>query len=324
MKNAPIFQSLKTYFARFKKMKKVKNAPTLTLVRQKTANMLVYGLLLVLFLVGLLGAFRAIGLSSNVATLGSQVERFEASLSDLPKNNQIDISKVRQYMSDFLKIYLTYDANTADQRLKELDYYFSFGMSGYTDSIKQNRTYTGSSLIGLTEEDGFYIADMKVSFETVEQGQTVSKVRVLSIPFRIDNGLLSIISPPYFKKEDSLLGEAEPLKRKKREDVTVLDESEQDSIQEFLTVFFDKYALSGEVDLGLVMKEPFLMGGQYTVDSIREDSLLMYQEDKQVIVQVSVDFLDKGNGAVHTENFTLYLQNQDNGWYVEKMYHYFK
>lgn len=324
MKHLKIFQNLISYFSRFKKVEKVKEKPTVLQVRQKTANILFYGLLFLFFSVGIFGTLRAIGLASSVSSLSSQVKTFDKTLSEIPSNRQIGVSKVRQYMSDFLKVYMTYDEKTADQRLKELDNYFSFPLSGYTDSIKQSRSLTGVSLIGVTEESDFYIADMKVSFETIEEGQTVSRVRVLAIPFKMDSGLLSIISPPYFKQEDSLLGETEPLVRKKREDVSVADSKTQESVKQFITIFFDKYASSNEVDLGLIMKQPFLMGGQYTVDSIQENTMLVYQEDKNVVVQVSVDFLDKGNGAVHTENFTLYLMNQDNGWYVENMYHYFK
>ena len=324
MFNVNIFKQIGAYFSKFKKVEEAKTKPSVLQVRQKTANILVYGFLVLFFMVGVFGLFRSIGLSSAVSGLNTQVKTFDKTLSEIPSNRQIDVSKVRQYMSDFLKVYMTYDEKTADQRLKELDDYFSFALSGYTDSIKQSRKLTGVSLISITEESDFYIADMKVSFETIEEGQTVSRVRVLAIPFKMDSGLLSIISPPYFKQEDVLLGEAEPLVRKKREDVSIVDNKTQESVKQFITIFFDKYASSDEVDLGLIMKQPFLMGGQYTVDTIQENTMLVYQEDENVVVQVSVDFLDKGNGAVHTENFTLYLMNQDNGWYVENMYHYFK
>lgn len=324
MKHLKVVQNLVSYFSKFKKVEKVKKKPALLQVRQRTANVLFYGFLVLIFGIGILGAVRAIGLASNVSSLSSQVKLFDKTLSKIPSNRQIDVSKVRQYMSDFLKVYITYDEKTADQRLKDLDDYFSFSLSGYTDSIKESRTLTGVSLIAVSEEADFYIADMKVSFETVEKGETVSRVRVLAIPFKMVSGLLAIVSPPYFKQEDSLVGETEPLIRKKREDVAVVDNETQESVKQFITVFFDKYASSNEVDLKLLMKQPFLMGGQYTIDSIQENAMLVYKEDKNIVVQVSVDFLDKGNGAIHTENFTLYLVNQENGWYVEKMYHYFK
>ena len=104
-----------------------------------------------------------------------------------------------------------------------------------------------------------------------------------------------------------------------------LSNDETESIKEFLEVFFDKYALSNETDLKLIMKAPVLMGGSYQVDTIDESTALFYEgDDNQKIVQVSVTFTDKNTTDKHTENFTLHLSQSDNGWMVEKLYNYFK
>lgn len=317
-------KKLYTYKDKFEKVEKVKEKPTLKQVKQRTANILVYGLVGLFALVGFLGSLRAIALSSQVSSLKNQVMAFEKVVDEVPVNQKdIDVSKARQYMVDFMKIYINYSDETASERLTALEDYYSFSMSDSKDTIKESRVLTGQNLIGLKQEEDFYVADMKVSYETHENGQQVTKLSVLSIPFRTDNGLFSIISPPYFKREDVLLGESKALERKKTEDVERLDESVDKSIRDFLPIFFEKYALSNETDLALLMKNPYFMGGQYTVQEIVDSSTLIYKEDEKTVVQLSVVFLDRA-GASHTENFTLYLVEQDSGWFVEELYHYFK
>ena len=58
---------------------------------------------------------------------------------------------------------------------------------------------------------------------------------------------------------------------------------------------------------------------------IDDSTALFYEgDDGQKVVQVSVMFTDKNTTYKHTENFTLYLFQSDNGWVVEKLYNYFK
>lgn len=313
------------FLSNFRKVDKVKNKADVRTVNQGFVNLLVYGGLIVFVLIGSVSGFRAISLYNQVETLKNQVQEYEAVSKEISSiKGGIDVSKVRQYMSDFLKVFINYESTSSDSRLQELDKYFAFSMSNYTDTVKESRALTGQSLIAVAEEEDFYIADIKLSYDTVESGQTVSRVRVLAVPFQISDGLLSIISPPYFKQEDVLLGEAEPLKRRDIDEVEQVDEGLQKSVSEFLVVFFEKYASSNETDLKLLMNESYFMGGQYVVDTIQENTLLIYKESEYVVVQVTVDFMDSGSGAVHSENFTLHLVEQDSGWYVKDLYHYFK
>lgn len=316
---------LKSYLSGFRKVKKVKEKPEVKQLKQTSANVLVYGLLGLIFFVGVLGTIRTIGFSSQVSSLKKQVETFQNVVKEVPKNqNMIDTNKVRQYMWDFLKVYINYSDEMAQDRMGQLDSYYSFPMSDVTDSVKAERVLTGQSLIGVKSIDDFYVADVKLSYETIENNEKVNRVRVLAVPFKMDNDLLSIVSPPYFKEEDSLLGETEPFVKKKSDEVERVDEATAQSVKEFLQVFFDKYAASDQTDLSLIMKEPFLMGGQYEVESINDGSVLIYEKNKSTVVQLSVTFKDKGSGALHTENFTLRLVQQDSGWFVEDLVHYYK
>lgn len=318
-------QDFLSYKDKFQKVKKVKEKPSLKQVKQRTANIIVYGLLVLFVLVGLLGSLRALGLSNQVSSLQKQVVDFQKIVEEVPSDNQsLDVSKVRQYMFDFMKVYINYSNETASERMTALANYYSFNPTENPDSIKEEQNLTGQNVIAISPQDDFYVADVKVSYETIENGQKVSYLRVLSVPFKTENGLFSIISPPFFKQEDVLTGQAEPFLRKKTEDVERVDQSVEKSVREFLPIFFDKYALSNETDLALLMKEPYLMGGQYTVQEINDSSVLVYSsENGQTAVQLSVVFADKA-GSTHTEHFTLSLVKQDSGWFVDELYHYFK
>ncbi len=314
---------LLSFFDKFQKVKKVKEKPNVKQVKQRTANVIVYGLLLLFFFLGFFGSIRALGLSSQVSSLRTQVKDFEEVVQTLPENQEeIDVSKVRQYMVEFLKVYVNYSDETSGERLQKLSDFYSFGIEASDEKIKFPRTLTGQNMIGLTKEEDFLIADMKISYETVENGENVTRVRVLSVPFRTENGLFSVISLPFFKQEDMLIGQSEALSQKKIDKVEKVDEEIEQSVREFLGVFFNKYAKSNETDLALLMKEPYFMGGQYELSSIDDSSTLIYEEGDKIVVQTSVLFADKSE-ATHTENFTLYLVKQDSGWFVNELKHYF-
>ncbi|MGF3083116.1 conjugal transfer protein, partial [Streptococcus pyogenes] len=130
--------------------------------------------------------------------------------------------------------------------------------------------------------------------------------------------------PPYTLAEDLFQGKSKSFERKTVDQVKSLPKQEMLSIQKFLPVFFDKYALSNEIDLKLLMKHPELMGGNYRVKSLDANNARYYQDKSNQVVQLMVTFEDMVTGGTRSENFTLYLIKSDNGWYVDKLYHYFK
>ena len=124
--------------------------------------------------------------------------------------------------------------------------------------------------------------------------------------------------------EDLYLGKSKAFEKKTLDQVKELSKEQVSSIQKFLPVFFNKYALSNKTDLKLLMKTPELMGKGFKVSELDLNNAIYYQEKKHQVVQLSVTFEDLVTGGTRSENFTLYLFKADNGWYVEEMYHYFK
>lgn len=310
----------KQILSRFSKKEKPGKQPSIRLVKRRTANLLVIGALTGFFMVGLWGGLRAVGFASQLQALNNSITQLETRTStDNQVSDTLDISKVQFYMSNFVYAYVNVDLEKLDERRLALANYFSFQPDVYGDEVKSNRVLKTQRLISVEQTDDYYLAIIRANYELSGD----SKQMVLAVPFQMSDGVLAIVSPPYAVAEDLYQGKSEAFERRAVKDVTVLSDADSQSIREFLPIFFEKYASSNETDLKLLMKTPFLMGGSYQVHQINDSSLLLYEENGKKVVQLSVQFKDS-TGAIHAENFTLYVSKQDTGWYVDEMYHYFK
>lgn len=289
-------------------------------VKQGTVNLFVYGVLFLLFIVGFFGSLRAIGMSNQVKNLKDTVVAIKKESGQKVTDTGLDISKVQYYMNNFVYTYINYSNEIAEKRKAELDNYYSFSSSNMTDEIKKERILKTQRLISVTKEKDYYVALMRIGYEVEKKPYQMT----LAIPFQMSNGLLAIVSQPYTLAEDLYQGKSKTFELKTTDEVKSLSKSDVKSIQKFLPVFFDKYASSNKTDLKLLMKYPELMGNNFKLSDLDVNNALYYQEDKDKVVQLTVVFEDLVTGGKRSENFTLHLVKSDNGWYVEKLYHYFK
>ena len=317
-----VITQIKTFLMKFSKKEKQGKQPKVKELSKRTANIMTYGFLLFFVFIGFIGLVRAISLSSQVNSLKNKVADFETTLTDnANQTSTLDVSRVQYYMASFVYAYINYDKDSAEEREQTLQDYYAFDSSSYTEELNETRTLKSQRVISVEEYKSYDLAIVKVGYEVSGN----SYVMNLAVPFKIKDGLLTIVSPPYSLADDLYQGDSKSFEKNDSSDLVKLSSSETHSIKEFLEVFFDKYASSDETDLKLVMKEPVLMGGSYQVDMIDDSTALFYEgDDGQKVVQVSVTFTDKNTTDKHTEDFTLYLSQSDNGWYVEKLYNYFK
>ena len=317
-----VITQIKTFLMKFSKKEKQGKQPKVKELSKRTANIMTYGFLLFFVFIGFIGLVRAISLSSQVNSLKNKVADFETTLTDnANQTSTLDVSRVQYYMANFIYTYINYDKDSAEEREQALQDYYAFDSSGYTEELNETRTLKSQRVISVEEYKSYDLAIVKVGYEVSGN----SYVMNLAVPFKIKEGLLTIVSPPYSLADNLYQGDSKSFEKNDSSDLVKLSSSETDSIKEFLEVFFDKYASSDKTDLKLVMKEPVLMGGSYQVDTIDNSTALFYEgDDGQKVVQVSVTFTDKNTTDKHTENFTLYLSQSDNGWVVEKLYNYFK
>ncbi|MCD3380014.1 conjugal transfer protein [Streptococcus equi subsp. zooepidemicus] len=310
---------IKTFLLRYAKKEKEGKPPKAKEVRQRTANIIVYGLLGLFFLIGLLGILRAISLSSQIDNLKAAVVSVKQQKQKGTRET-LDVSKVQYYMNNFVYTYINYVDEAATKRKEELDNYYSFSTANFADDVKKERKLLTQRLISVEQKEDYHVALMKIGYEVDSKPYQM----ILAIPFRMTDGVLAIISPPYTLAEDLYQGKSKSFEKKTLDQVKVLSKQEIDSLNKFLLVFFDKYALSDETDLKLLMKNPVLMGSNYKVKELDTSNAVYYQDKDNKVVQLTVTFEDMVTGGTRSENFTLYLIKSDNGWYVEKLYHYFK
>lgn len=313
---------IKAFLMKFSKKEKQGKQPKVKELSKRTANIMTYGFLLFFVFIGFIGSLRAISLSSQVNSLKNKVAGFETTLTDnANQTSTLDVLRVQYYMANFVYAYINYDKDSAEEREKTLQDYYAFDSSTYTEELNETRTLKSQRVISVEEYKSYDLAIVKVGYEVSGN----SYVMNLAVPFKIKDGLLTIVSLPYSLADDLYQGDSKSFEKNDSSDLVKLSSSETESIKEFLEVFFDKYASSDETDLKLVMKEPVLMGGSYQVDTIDNSTALFYEgDDGQKVVQVSVTFTDKNTTDKHTENFTLNLSQSDNGWVVEKLFNYFK
>lgn len=313
-------EKVRSVLLKFSKEDKNSKHPKVREVRQGTVNFIVYGVLFFLFCVGFLGSLRVIGMSNQVKVLNDNVIAIEKESGQKVTDTGLDISKVQYYMNNFVYTYINYSDEIAEKRKAELENYYSFSSSNMIDEVKKERILQTQRLISVTKEKDYYVALMRIGYEVEKKPYQMT----LAIPFQMADGLLAIVSQPYTVAEDLYQGKSKTFEQKTTDEVEPLSKSDIKSIQKFLTVFFDKYASSNKTDLKLLMKYPELMGNNFKLSDLDVNNALYYQEDKDKVVQLTVVFEDLVTGGKRSENFTLHLVKSDNGWYVEKLYHYFR
>lgn len=313
-------EKIKKLLSRYSKKEKEGKQPKPKEVKQGTVNLMVYGFLFLLFTVGFFGSLRAIGLSNQVKNLKDNIIAIKKESGQKVTDTGLDISRVQYYMNNFVYTYVNYSDEIAEKRKAELENYYSFSSSNMIDEVKKERILQTQRLISVTKEKDYYVALMRIGYEVEKKPYQMT----LAIPFQMADGLLAIVSQPYTVAEDLYQGKSKTFEQKTTDEVEPLSKSDIKSIQKFLTVFFDKYASSNKTDLKLLMKYPELMGNNFKLSDLDVNNALYYQEDKDKVVQLTVVFEDLVTGGKRSENFTLHLVKSDNGWYVEKLYHYFR
>lgn len=313
-------EKVRSVLLKFSKEDKKSKQPKVKEVRQGTVNFIVYGVLFFLFCVGFLGSLRVIGVSNQVKVLNDNVIAIEKESGQKVTDTGLDISKVQYYMNNFVYTYINYSDEIAEKRKAELENYYSFSSSNMIDEVKKERVLQTQRLISVTKEKDYYVALMRIGYEVEKNPYQMT----LAIPFQMADGLLAIVSQPYTIAEDLYQGKSKTFEQKTTDDVEPLSISDIKSIQKFLPVFFDKYASSNKTDLKLLMKYPELMGNNFKLSDLDVNKALCYQKGKDKVVQITVVFEDLVTGGKRSENFTLHLVKSDNGWYVEKLYHYFR
>ena len=128
---------------------------------------------------------------------------------------------------------------------------------------------------------------------------------------------------PYFLATTLPQGKTTELKQ--AEASLDVPQQEKEAVEKFLTLFFEKYANGEKQELMLLMKEPVQTSGVTEFISLNENEIKYFETKQKEVkgIQVSVTFADKQTGMTHTEDFSLWLTQTENSYFVRTLKHYF-
>ena len=307
------------------------------IVNKQQANKVVVLSFALICLIVAMGSIRSFTVISRMNNLESELETIGQENRRLARtDNGLDVILVNRVMDEFVPQFMNVsfgDNDVIEERLEALSEFVSFDIRTLNDGIHQEyqRVLNSFELITVSERSHFNLAVYRVDYRIdgageegdQKEGLTQDFTTVLNIPFVIQEGLLTIVSMPYFTAEVSALGQAPSFEMMVENDTSDEMNVARESIEGFLPTFFDMYAQSNERDLELFMYDVVLMGGNFELEGVDTFGARYEFVGDDVLVQVSVSFRDVATGFTHQVPFTLLLQQQANSWFVLEMHHVF-
>lgn len=318
------------------------------MVSRKKASVIVVTVFWLIVILTSLGTVRSF-------TQVSRLDVVEYDLRTIQRNSRqmsrtegtVDITLVTTVMNEFVPLFMNVDLreqNEIDGRLERLSDFVSFDIRNINNGINRDeqRLLENYELIAIAQYSSFNIATFRVSYQIIDHSEdeenneydnydvydiyekeTNESSLVLHIPFVMQDGLISIVSMPYFTAESGALAHTVPFEKMVENDTSDEMRIARASIEEFLPMFFEMYAGSNEQSLGIFMSEVILMGGSFELEEVNNFDARFDFVEENVLVQVSVVFRDNGTNFIHEVPFTLLLEEQANSWFVLELHHLF-
>lgn len=311
---------------KIKKKEKAEKTPKVKKVSRKKSTRLVSIGFIALLVLSAIGAIRANVIATNISGTVKTVDKL-ANQDKPQEEKEIDVVSLSHYAKGFVKEYITYDSEEKDdnKRLDRLSTYVSFEVGKLDEGIKgkYKRTLKSAELTEVERTTDSLLAYMTISYEEQAEKKKVQKDEVFVLPIVEKNGLYAIVSRPYVLGLSMPKGKTTPLETvKKPLDV---DAKDRKTMENFLTLFFGKYAEANKEELALLMKEPVVTTGDFKFKELEKGSLNFFDTgDKKIQgVQVSAVFEDKETKVTHVENFSLWIGETENSQFIYTFKPYF-
>lgn len=317
---------------RIKKKEKAEKNTKVRILSQKRANRVVLICGVVLFVLSLVGAIRANVMAGNVTRLSNRIEELQNELKQNKEKKRVyDSSALSFYVRNFVTEYITYNGKATEEvkqeRSEKLSSYFSGDLVSDKTINNENKEVVRKllqvSVTRVEEVDDLLLVHASISYKVQQNRNKTIETQEIVLPIKEKKGLFTLVARPYFLAMTVPKGKEELLQPVK-EPLEIAGEKRQ-GIEKFLHLFFEKYAKGNTQELSVLMKEPEKTSGQAVVLSIDEQNLLFFKtKEKGVIgVQVSVNFKDRVTDLVYTEDFTLWLSETENSYFVQELKHYY-
>lgn len=315
-----------------KKIKKKEKRPQVKKLTQKKANKIVLTGICLLIGTSAIGVIQANVVASNFDQLDGQVRKLtELANEPMKTSATYDYAALTFYATSFAKEYLnmdtTVDEDKKNERLERLAKYLSIDVDAVNESNNKQleivRKFKEASVTKVVEEEECLLVYVLVSYEVEQKDKVETLNQEMVLPIQAKDELFSIISRPYFLAPTLLQGKTKPLEQVGEQVEVAADEKAK--IEKFLKLFFEKYATANKQELLLLMKESVDTTGDTEFLEFNKNEVKYFETNQKGIqgVQVSVVFTDKKTGIMHTEDFSLWLSQTENSYFVNTLKHYF-
>lgn len=317
---------------KIKKKEKKEQRPQVRRLSQKKANNLVFTSVCLLIIASVGGVIRANVVASNFDHLENRVNQLSKSKTEPSrKKTSFDDAALSFYATSFVKEYLNMDTTVDEakkkERLERLSKYLSIEVDAVDESTNKElgivRKLKEASVTKVMEEKECLLVSVYVSYEVKQKDKTETINQEMVLPIQAKDQLFSIVSRPYFLANTLPQGKTEALKQVDEQVEVISDDKAK--IEKFLKLFFEKYATANKQELMLLMKEPVITTGNAEFLELNQNEVKYFETNQKGIqgVQVSVVFADKTTGIMHTEDFSLWLSQTENSYFVNTLKHYF-
>lgn len=314
------------------KKEKKEKAPKTKRLSQKKANRLVFSVFSVIAISSVVGVVRANVVATNFDNLANKVEKISGKMPEEQSNQEFyDYAALSFYATNFVKEYMDYDASADEdkkkERLERLADYLSMDVETIDETGKTvldfSRKFKEASLVQVKEENACLLVYVNVTYEVTMEDKTETITQDMVLPIQTKNQLFSIVSRPYFLAAALPQGKTEALTQ--GEESIEVPTQEKEAIEKFLTMFFEKYADADKQEMMLLMKEPVQTTGTTEFVSVDFNEVHYFETNQEDVqgIQVSVTFVDKKTSLTHTEDFSLWITQTENSYFVNTLKHYF-
>ncbi|EGP5630262.1 MAG: conjugal transfer protein [Enterococcus faecium] len=315
-----------------KKKEKKEKKPKVKKLSQKRANKIVFTGMSLLVIASAVGVIRANVVATNFDNLTDKVDQLAKSKNEKSIQKEVfDYSALSFYATSFAEEYLNYDASENEEEKKErldrLEKYLSVDVDAVDETSKSQkefvRRFKSAAVVQIKEESECLLVSLNVIYETEKEEEKKMLTQEMVLPIQTKNQLFSIVGRPYFLATTLPQGKTTELKQ--AEASLDVPQQEKEAIEKFLTLFFEKYANGEKQELMLLMKELVQTSGVTEFISLNESEIKYFETKQKEVkgIQVSVTFADKQTGMTHTEDFSLWLTQTENSYFVRTLKHYF-
>lgn len=250
----------------------------------------------------------------------------------------------QNYMTPFIKEYINLSDKEElyDKRTENLQKYFPFSLNE-TDFSGAKRNYVSSELYDLKDVQSFKLATYKVTYDistTVEKERKVKKkvgkkekevvekykdattetvTRLLNVSFQSKDSTFKMVALPYFSDEKDLNSSVIESLDKESDGLAHVEDTETDKINQFISLFLEKYVSGNKEDVMYLMARPEVIKANYTVTDLETE---IYEKDGKKYAYATFNFVDQLSKESHAEQMSFLLTTKNKKMYIEKLTHY--